>query len=48
MIKGGTVLSMDKGVGNFAVGDVLFDGPKIAEVAAADRAAPAGWKSGSL
>ena len=34
LIKGGTVLSMDERVGNHAVGDVLVDGSKIAEVAA--------------
>ncbi len=34
LIKGGTVLSMDPRVGNHAVGDVLLDGTKIAEVAA--------------
>ena len=34
LIKGGTVLSMDERVGNHAVGDVLIDGSKIAEVAA--------------
>ncbi len=34
LIKGGTVLSMDERVGNHAVGDVLLDGSKIAEVAA--------------
>ncbi len=34
LIKGGTVLSMDPRVGNHAVGDVLLDGSKIAEVAA--------------
>jgi 5-methylthioadenosine/S-adenosylhomocysteine deaminase len=34
LIKGGTVLSMDERVGNCAVGDVLVDGSKIAEVAA--------------
>ena len=34
LIKGGTVLSIDERVGNFAVGDVLVDGSKIAEVAA--------------
>ena len=34
LIKGGAVLSMDDGVGNFAVGDVLLDGRKIVEVGA--------------
>ncbi len=34
LIKGGTVLSIDGRVGNFAVGDVLVDGSKIAGVAA--------------
>ena len=34
LVKGGTVLSMDERVGNHAVGDVLLDGSKIAEVAA--------------
>ncbi len=33
LIKGGTILSMDRGVGNFATGDVLIEGSKIAEVA---------------
>ncbi|NNE87680.1 MAG: amidohydrolase family protein [Silicimonas sp.] len=32
LIKGGAVLSMDDKVGNFAVGDVLIDGGKIAAV----------------
>ncbi len=34
LIKGGAVLSMDDGVGNFTVGDVLIDGSKIVEVGA--------------
>ena len=34
LIKGGTILSMDERVANHAVGDVLIDGSKIAEVAA--------------
>lgn len=34
LIKGGSVLSMDDNVGNFAKGDVLIDGAKIIEVAA--------------
>lgn len=34
LIKGGAVLSMDNGVGNFAVGDVLVEGSRIVEVAA--------------
>jgi 5-methylthioadenosine/S-adenosylhomocysteine deaminase len=34
LLRGGAVLSMDPGVGNFAAGDVLLDGPKIAEVGA--------------
>ena len=34
LIKGGSVLSMDDAVGNFATGDVLIDGAKIVEVAA--------------
>ncbi|HEY5205689.1 MAG TPA: amidohydrolase family protein [Roseiarcus sp.] len=34
LIKGGTVLSMDPRVGNLAVGDVLLEGSRIAEVAA--------------
>jgi 5-methylthioadenosine/S-adenosylhomocysteine deaminase len=34
LIKGGTVLSMDGRVGNHAVGDVLLEGSRIAEVAA--------------
>lgn len=33
LIQGGTVLSMDERVGNHAVGDVLIDGSRIAEVA---------------
>jgi 5-methylthioadenosine/S-adenosylhomocysteine deaminase len=33
LIKGGVVLSIDERVGNFTVGDVLLDGPKIVEVA---------------
>jgi len=38
LVKGGTVLSMDERVGNHAVGDVLVDGSKIAEVAASIHA----------
>jgi 5-methylthioadenosine/S-adenosylhomocysteine deaminase len=38
LVKGGTVLSMDERVGNHAVGDVLIDGSKIAEVAASIHA----------
>lgn len=34
LIKGGTVLSMDGSVGNFATGDVLVEGSKIVEVGA--------------
>jgi 5-methylthioadenosine/S-adenosylhomocysteine deaminase len=34
LIKGGTVLSIDERVGNFAVADVLIDGSKIVAVAA--------------
>lgn len=34
LLKGGTVLSMDDGVGNFATGDVLVEGKRIVEVAA--------------
>ncbi|POF27867.1 amidohydrolase family protein [Roseibium marinum] len=34
LLKGGIVLSMDDAVGNFAVGDVLIDGGRIAEVGA--------------
>lgn len=34
LIKGGAVLSMDDGVGNFAVGDVLIQGARIVEVGA--------------
>ena len=34
VIRGGTILTMDDGVGNFATGDVLLDGPRIAEVGA--------------
>ena len=33
LIKGGVVLSIDAGVGNYAAGDVLLEGSKIAEVA---------------
>ncbi|MDH3248118.1 MAG: amidohydrolase family protein [Acidimicrobiia bacterium] len=32
LIKGGTVLSMDDAVGDFAVGDVLIEGSRIVEV----------------
>lgn len=32
LIKGGAVLSMDAAVGNFPVGDVLFEGSKILEI----------------
>ena len=32
VIKGGAVLSMDSGIGDFAVGDVLVDGKKIVAV----------------
>ncbi len=38
LIKGGTVLSMDERVGNFAVGDVLVEGSKIVEIAASIHA----------
>lgn len=41
LIRGGAVLSMDDGVGNFATGDVLIEGDKIAEVAARIDAADA-------
>jgi 5-methylthioadenosine/S-adenosylhomocysteine deaminase len=34
LIKGGIVMSMDPGVGNFVKGDVLIEGAKIREVAA--------------
>ena len=34
LIKGGTILSLDERVGNHAIGDVLLEGSKIAEVAA--------------
>ncbi|MBV9289757.1 MAG: amidohydrolase family protein [Hyphomicrobiales bacterium] len=34
LVKGGTILSMDERVGNFARGDVLLEGAKIVEVAA--------------
>ncbi|MGB7976171.1 MAG: amidohydrolase, partial [Roseiarcus sp.] len=34
LIKNGTILSMDERVGNHAVGDVLLEGSKIAELAA--------------
>lgn len=34
LIKGGAVLSMDAAVGNFPVGDVLFEGSKILEIGA--------------
>ncbi|WP_051737388.1 amidohydrolase family protein [Pseudonocardia halophobica] len=33
LLRGGSVLSMDEAVGDFAVGDVLIDGDRIAEVA---------------
>ena len=32
LIKGGTVMSMDESVGNFATGDVLIEGKRIVEV----------------
>lgn len=32
LLRGGSVLSMDSRVGDFAVGDVLVDGDRIAEV----------------
>ena len=35
LIRGGVVLSMDSAIGNFARGDVLIEGTKIVEVAAA-------------
>jgi 5-methylthioadenosine/S-adenosylhomocysteine deaminase len=38
LIKGGVVLSMDEGVGNLAVGDVLIEGSTIVEVAASIHA----------
>lgn len=41
LIKGGAVLSMDDGVGNFATGDVLIDGNRIAEVGASIDASDA-------
>jgi cytosine/adenosine deaminase-related metal-dependent hydrolase len=34
VIRGGSILSMDDAVGNFAIGDVLLDGPRIAAVGA--------------
>jgi 5-methylthioadenosine/S-adenosylhomocysteine deaminase len=34
LVKGGSVLSMDDKVGNFAIGDVLVEGTKIVEVGA--------------
>ncbi len=34
VIRGGTILTMDDGVGNFETGDVLLDGSRIAEVGA--------------
>lgn len=33
LLRGGTVLSMDPAVGDFAIGDVLVDGSRIVEVA---------------
>lgn len=41
LIKGGVVLSMDAGVGNFATGDVLLEGSKILQVGAKIDAADA-------
>ena len=38
LIKGGTILSMDERVGHHAVGDVLFEGSRIVEVAASIHA----------
>jgi 5-methylthioadenosine/S-adenosylhomocysteine deaminase len=47
LIKGGTVLSMDGRVGNHAVGDVLLEGSKIAEIAASIHAPDAAVIDGS-
>ncbi|MEK9678810.1 MAG: amidohydrolase family protein [Rhodospirillaceae bacterium] len=41
LIKGGTIVSLDKKVGDFAKGDVLIDGDKILKVAKSIRAADA-------
>ncbi|WP_284154848.1 amidohydrolase family protein [Algicella marina] len=41
LIRGGAVLSMDNGVGNFVTGDVLIEGGRIAEVAASVEAGDA-------
>ena len=41
LLKGGTVLSLDKNVGNFTQGDVLIEGAKIAEVGLSVEAADA-------
>jgi cytosine/adenosine deaminase-related metal-dependent hydrolase len=41
LIRGGTILSMDPGVGDFARGDVLLEGDRIVEVAARIEAADA-------
>src|SRR6476660_7088003 len=40
LLKRGTVVSMDPKVGNFAKGDVLIQGKKIAEIAAEVKAPP--------
>src|ERR1051326_4800307 len=37
LIKGGTIVSMDPKVGDFASGDVLIEGKKIAGVAASGQ-----------
>lgn len=41
LLRGGVILSMDPAVGNFAVGDVLIDGSKIAAVGASIEAGDA-------
>lgn len=37
LIRGGTVLSMDRRIGDLAKGDVLIEGERIAKVATAIR-----------
>jgi 5-methylthioadenosine/S-adenosylhomocysteine deaminase len=41
LIKGGTIVSLDRKVGDFAKGDVLIDGDKILKVAKSIRASGA-------
>ena len=45
LLKGGTVVSMDPAVGNFAQGDVLIQGKKIADVGRDLSAAAQGGKA---